>query len=94
MIKEAQRNAINMNPGMAAATLVSAQADAMKAAANNASGAMNGFIGMNMANGIGGSAATQLFQQGQQATGGFCPQCGKPVNADANFCPACGYKLK
>ena len=40
MIKQAQRTAIMRDPTMAAATLVGAQADAMKAAAANEGGAM------------------------------------------------------
>lgn len=98
MIKTAQRNAINMNPNMAAATLVSAQADAMKAAANNANGAMAGFVGMNMAGQAGGMNAQQLFAMGQTqqpqaqaapAQGWTC-SCGS-VN-QGMFCPQCGAK--
>ena len=93
MIKEAQRNAINMNPGMAAATLVSAQADAMKAAANNASGAMNGFIGMNMANAAGGVNASDLFAMNSSnaaapAADSWTCSCGS-VN-QGKFCANCG----
>lgn len=54
VIKQAQRTAMLQNPTMAAATMVGAQADAMKAAAANESGAMNGFIGMGMAMKAGG----------------------------------------
>lgn len=49
LIKQAQRNAIMRDPTMAAATLVGAQADAMKTAAANKAGAMTGFMGMGMA---------------------------------------------
>ena len=60
MIKQAQRTAIMRDPTMAAATLVGAQADAMKAAASNEGGAMNGFIGMGMAMNAGGMNAQNL----------------------------------
>lgn len=64
MIKQAQHTAIMRNPNMAAATLVGAQAEAMKAAASNASGAMTGFMGMGMATQAGGANAQNLFQMG------------------------------
>ena len=68
MIKQAQRAAIMRDPTMAAATLVGAQADAMKAAASNEAGAMTGFMGMGMAMNAGGGAgaAQNLFAMGQQ----------------------------
>ena len=66
MIKELQRNAVFRNANMAAAHMVGAQAQAMQDAAKNAGGAMNGFMGMNMAAMNGGMNAAQLFQMGQQ----------------------------
>ena len=67
MIKQAQRTAIMKDPTMAAATLVGAQADAMKAAASNEAGAMTGFMGMGMAMNAGnGMNAQDLFAMGQQ----------------------------
>lgn len=70
MIKELQRNAAFRNPTMAAAHMVSAQADAMKAAASNEStGPMMAFAGMNMASGMGGMNASDLFAMGRQQAG-------------------------
>lgn len=66
MIKQAQRSALNRDPNMAAATLVGAQADAMKMAASNQGGAMMGFMGMNMASQMGGMNVQNLFQMGAQ----------------------------
>lgn len=69
MIKELQRTAVLQNPNMAGATLVSAQADAMREAASNSGGAMTGFMGMGMAmNASGGANAQDLFAMGQQQT--------------------------
>lgn len=106
MIKQAQRTAIMRDPTMAAATLVGAQADAMKAAASNEAGAMTGFMGMGMAMNAGGAmnaqnlfamgqqAQQQPFQQQpvqpQQAAGGWRCTCGAVNNG--NFCQNCGAK--
>jgi len=66
MIKEMQRNAAFMDPTRAAAFMVGAQGDAMKAAASNPNGAVGGFMGMGMAQGMGGNNAANLFAMGQQ----------------------------
>ena len=99
LIKQAQRTAIMRDPTMAAATLVGAQADAMKAAAANEGGAMTGFMGMGMAMNAGGMNAQNLFAMGQQqpqaapaapAANGWKCACG--ATATGNFCPNCGAK--
>lgn len=67
MIKDLQKSAVMRDPTMAAAALVGAQADAMKAAAANEGGAMMGFMGLGMANQAGGAMNAQnLFAMGQQ----------------------------
>ena len=97
LIKQAQRTAIMRDPTMAAATLVGAQADAMKAAAANEGGAMTGFMGMGMAmNAGGGMNAQNLFAMGQQqqqaapapAANGWKCACG--ATATGKYCPECG----
>lgn len=67
MIKELQRRAVIGNPKMAAATIVEAQAEAMKSAASNtATGPMFAFAGMNMASKTGGIDANTLFAMEQE----------------------------
>ncbi|MBR5245190.1 MAG: SPFH domain-containing protein [Clostridia bacterium] len=98
MIKQLQRTAVLQNPMMAGATLVGAQADAMKAAASNTAGAMTGFMGMGMAMNAGGMNAQNLFAMGQQqqaqqpapAANGWKCACGATVTG--KFCPECGSK--
>ncbi len=99
LIKQAQKNAMMRDPTYAAATLVGAQADAMKAAASNTSGAMTGFMGFGMAQQAGGMNAQNLFAMGQQqaapaaapaADTWTCPTCGK--QARGKFCMECGTK--
>jgi len=100
MIKELQRTAVMRNAGMAGATLVTAQADAMKTAAGNQGGAFMGFLGMNAAMNAGSNAGTffnmdaqQREQAQQQAaqqrpTGGW--KCGCGADASGKFCKECG----
>lgn len=105
LIKEKQSAATLRDPSMAAATLVGAQAEAMKAAASNTSGAMAGFMGMGMAmNAGGGINAQNLFamaqqqQAQQQAQPAAAPsaqpagswKCSCGAVTTGKFCPECG----
>lgn len=102
MIRQMQKSAVMRDPTMAAATLVGAQADAMRAAASNPAGAINGFMGVNMAAGTGGMNAQNLYAMGQQAAqqsaasqtqnanGSWTCSCGT-VNT-GKFCSECGAK--
>jgi len=96
LIKQAQRTAIMRDPTMAAATLVGAQADAMKAAAANEGGAMTGFMGMGMAMNTGGMNTQNLFAMGQQQQAVAAPadgwKCACGAVATGKFCPECGSK--
>ena len=100
MLNELQKNAVLKNPGMAAATLTAAQADAMKAAASNTStGPMMAFAGMNMASMAGGMNASTLFQMDAQnqmnaqanMQGGQAPSGGNPQMQAPSQAPVLGW---
>ncbi len=85
------------NAFMMAGRMTTATANAMETAAGNEGGAMNGFIGMGMANGAmgGGFNAAQQFhaagmaqQAAQPAAGGW--QCACGATATGKFCTECG----
>ena len=101
MIKEMQRDVAYMDERRAAGRLAGARATAMEAAANNPNGAMAGFMGMGMVNGMGGMNEQQLFQMAQQreaaqmqqaaaqTPAGWTCVCGQAGNK-GKFCPECG----
>ena len=85
------------NPFMMAGLDTTSMAEARVAAANNASGAMAGFMGMGMAGAMGNNGAAQNFyQMGVQqqaaaaAAGSWKCSCG--ATATGKFCPECGSK--
>ena len=104
MMKDLQRKAVMRNPGMAGAAIVTAQADAMRSAAENTGGAMMGFMGLNQAMNAGGANAGAFFQmdeQQRQATpaptpttpqqpqaAGWTCSCG--ATNSGRFCSECG----
>lgn len=101
-IKQLQRTAALRDPSMAAATLVGAQADAMRTAAGNENGAMAGFMGMGMAMNVGGTSPQALYgmaaQQAAPAASGVQPsaaaswRCSCGAVNTGKFCPECGAK--
>ena len=101
-ITEWEENAMSMNPNVAGARIVGAQADAMRTAADNDAGAMTGFMGMGMAMNAGGMNAQNLYAMGQQpqyqpkpqtapvTENGWKCACGNV--STGNFCGNCGAK--
>ena len=65
-IQNLQQAVMMSDPTMAAGNLVQAQADAMRAAAENENGAMGGFVGMGMAGMAGGMNSENLFEMGRK----------------------------
>ena len=101
MIKTLQKSAVMRDPSMAAATLVGAQSDAMRSAAQNKGGAMTGFMGLGMAQNAGGMNAQDLFAMGakkqenqpqsaQPAEDVWKCECGHENNSTGRFCAECG----
>lgn len=93
-IKELQKSAVFRNTNMAAAHLVQAQAEAMKAAAANENGAMMGFMGMNMAQQSGGFNAQKLYEMNNTPAVAQAPgqtwKCGCGNENTGKFCSECG----
>ncbi len=98
LIKNLQKAAAFRDPTMAAANLTGAQADAMRAAASNEGGAMMGFMGLGMAQSVGGARASDLFAMGREDENQTPPKparntwqcaCGKEGNL-SKFCAECG----
>ena len=96
IIKDLQRTAALRDPGLAGATLVQAQADAMRsAAANENAGPAMAFMGMNMASQAGGVNANAFYQMAAQqpaapAAKGWTCSCGAANTG--KFCVECGAK--
>lgn len=88
LIKQEQRTARYRDPGLGAATIVGAQADAMRSAGSNSAGAMTGFMGMGMAmnqanamnvQGLYNMAQQQAPQQATQQAPQQAPQQTAPA---------------
>ncbi len=75
-LKEMQRAGALRDPRLGAGLMAGATASAMQDAAKNPNGAMMGFMGMGLAQNMGGNAAANLYQQGQQQYGNYQPQYG------------------
>lgn len=88
-----ERKLLRDDPNWAAATMVEAQAEAMKSAAENPNSAMMGFMGMGMASQVGGMNANQLYVQGEEERkqakeDTWTCSCG--TENTSKFCTNCG----
>ena len=86
-LMEWEETSMTLNPNVGAARYIGGTVDAMKTAAGNEGGAMNGFIGMGMAMNMGGNNAANLYAMGQNQPVG--PQAGQAPNPNAWVC-SCG----
>ncbi len=83
-LKNLQTAAPLQNPNMAGAYATAAMGDAMRTAAANENGSVGAFMGMGMAQGMGGGAAANMFQQG--AAGAYQqPQSAYPIADGGGF---------
>lgn len=86
------------NPSMAMGSMVNAQNQAMQSAGANANGAINGFMGMNMAQNA--SPVADMVAASMQQTASaqpaaaeqtwICPTCG--AQCSGQFCAQCGTR--
>ena len=102
-IEEFDTNVMHAAPDAMAGGMAYAQMRAMRDAANNAGGAMTGFMGVGMAAGAMGMGersatlldhAERMQQKKAEAAadnGRKCPQCG--AMAAGKFCPECGTRM-
>lgn len=101
-IRDMQESRVySTNKSMLGARVGAAQANAMEAAAENPSGAVNGFMGMNMAQQAGGVNVAELMkeekppvqpQRTAQAQGADTWTCSCGMVNHMAFCPQCGSK--
>ena len=86
-LKELQRAGALRDPRLGAGLMTGATATAMKDAANNPNGSMMGFMGVGLAQNLGGNQASNLYAQGQQQYGTYQPQygAGQGYNAPTGY---------
>lgn len=102
-IEEFDSHTMHADPTAMTGGLAYAQMKAMQGAAENEGGAMNGFVGLGLANNVMGGANSQntllenaqrMAQEKQAAANGShtCAACGHMF--DGHFCPECGTKFE
>lgn len=101
-IEEFDSNVMHADPTAMTGGLAYAQMQAMKEAAKNDAGALQGFMGFGMAaNTMGGANAQSTLienakalseEKAKEAATATCPACG--AAAEGKFCPECGAKIE
>jgi len=100
-IAQFQEARVYTNMSMLGGRLGAAQASAMESAAANESGAVNGFVGVGLAQQAGGSTAAQFLAAGTQGQGtSSAPAAARPASSSwtcvcgqansGKFCSECG----
>ena len=95
-IDEESEEAINeyilsANTDMREGKIAAAYAEALKEAAKNPNGAMNGFVGMGMLNmNMGNNAINAVLGKDESIV---CKNCKTVLNKDSKFCHKCGAKV-
>lgn len=95
-IDEESEEAINeyilsANTDMREGKIAAAYAEALKEAAKNPNGAMNGFVGMGMLNmNMGNNAINAVLGKEESIV---CNNCKTVLNKDSKFCHKCGAKV-
>lgn len=97
-IDEKSEEAINeyilsANTDMREGKIAAAYAEALKEAAKNPNGAMNGFVGMGMLNMNMGNNAINAVLDKEESTV-VCDNCKAILNKDSKFCHKCGAKVE
>ncbi|MBR6801157.1 MAG: SPFH domain-containing protein [Eubacteriaceae bacterium] len=102
LLRQAQQSVFYSDAGRAAGLTATATAQAMQDAAKNEGGAMAGFMGVGMAQNVGGANMTNLFniaQQQQQQNASAAPvqnantwKCSCGAENTGKFCTECGEK--
>lgn len=95
-IDEKSEEAINeyilsVNTDMREGKIAAAYAEALKEAAKNPNGAMNGFMGMGMLNmNMGNNAINTVLEKDENI---ICNNCKTVLDKDSKFCHKCGTKV-
>lgn len=82
---------LSANADMREGKIAAAYAEALKEAAKNSNGAMNGFVGMGMLNmNMGNNAINAVLDKEENIV---CSNCKTVLNKDSKFCHKCGTKV-